>query len=115
MADHAHAAHGAHAHDEHHPGFSTYWKIAVILTVITIVEVAAYYIPAWENSWVYVPSMLGMSAVKFYIVVAYYMHLKYDNKLFRALFTGPLIVAALTLIGLLFLFSKLVLRLGVIS
>jgi cytochrome c oxidase subunit 4 len=56
-----------------------------------------------------------MSAVKFYIVVMYYMHLKYDNKLFRALFTGPLIVAGLTLIGLMFLFSKLVLRLGVIS
>ena len=76
---------------------------------------SAYYIPAWENSWVYVPSMLIMSAVKFVIVVMYYMHLKYDHKLFRALFTGPLIVATLTLIGLLFLFSKLVLRLGIIS
>lgn len=112
MADHAHA-HGAH--EEHHPDFSTYWKIAVILTVITIVEVAAYYIPSFVASAAFVPSLLIMSAVKFYIVVMYYMHLKYDNKLFRALFTGPLIVAALTLIGLMFLFSKLVLRLGVIS
>lgn len=59
--------------------------------------------------------MLIMSSVKFVIVVAYYMHLKYDHKLFRALFTGPFIVASLTLIGLLFLFSKLVLRLGSLS
>jgi cytochrome c oxidase subunit 4 len=110
MADHAHGAPGAH--DDHHPGFSTYWKVAVILTVITIVEVAAYYIPSFVASAAFVPSLLIMSAVKFYIVVAYYMHLKYDNKLFRALFTGPLIVASLTMIGLLFLFSKLVLRLG---
>ena len=38
----------------------------------------------------------------------FYMHLKYDHKLFRALFTGPLIIAVSTLIGLLFLFGKLV-------
>jgi cytochrome c oxidase subunit 4 len=56
-----------------------------------------------------------MSAVKFFLVVAYYMHLKYDHKLFRSLFTGPLLVAGLTMIGLLFLFSKLVLRLGLLS
>lgn len=111
MADHANAAHGAHSED-HHPTWSTYWKIALILTVITAVEVSAYYIPAWENSWVYVPSMLIMSSVKFFLVVMYYMHLKYDHKLFRALFTGPFLVASLTLVGLLFLFSKLVIRLG---
>ncbi len=53
-----------------------------------------------------------MSAVKFAIVVMYYMHLKYDHKLFRALFTGPLMVAMLTLIGLLFLFSKIAIRIS---
>ena len=34
------------------------------------------------------------------------MHLKYDHKLFRALFTGPLIIAMSTLIALLFLLAK---------
>jgi len=53
-----------------------------------------------------------MSAVKFAIVVMFYMHLKYDHKLFRALFTGPLIIAATTLIALLFLFGQLVARFG---
>jgi cytochrome c oxidase subunit 4 len=43
------------------------------------------------------------------------MHLKYDHKLFKALFSGPLMVAGLTLIGLLFLFSKLVIRLGLLN
>ena len=43
-----------------------------------------------ENSWIYVPSMLLMSAVKFVIVVMFYMHSSYDHRLFRALFTGPL-------------------------
>ena len=126
MADHAHhdthhdandgpaPAAAAHAHGEH-PTWSTYWKVALILTVITAVEVSAYYIPAWETSWIYVPSMLIMSAVKFVIVVAFYMHLKYDHKLFRSLFTGPLIIAAVTLIGLLFLFGQLSVRLGLLS
>jgi cytochrome c oxidase subunit 4 len=36
----------------------------------------------------------------------FYMHLKYDHKLFRALFTGPLTIAISTLIALLFLFEK---------
>ena len=40
------------------------------------------------------------------------MHLRYDHKLFRALFTGPLIIAAFTLTGLLFLFGKLSIGVG---
>jgi cytochrome c oxidase subunit 4 len=47
-----------------------------------------------------------MSAVKFAIVVLFYMHLKYDHKLFKALFTGPLMIAMSTLVALLFLFGK---------
>ena len=103
------------AHHDEHPGWSTYWKVALILTFITAVEVSAYYIPAWSKSWVYVPSMLLMSTVKFAIVAAYYMHLKYDHKLFRTLFTGPLLLAGLTLIGLMFLFAKLSIKLGALS
>jgi cytochrome c oxidase subunit 4 len=36
----------------------------------------------------------------------YYMHLKYDHKIFKALFTGPLIIAISTLVALMFLFRK---------
>jgi cytochrome c oxidase subunit 4 len=59
--------------------------------------------------------MLIMSAIKFAVVVAFYMHLKYDHKLFRALFTGPLMIAMITLVGLMFLFSKLSIKLGLLS
>ena len=53
------------------------------------------------------PILLTLSALKFVIVVMFYMHLKYDHKIFRALFTGPLLIAATTLIALLFLFGHL--------
>src|SRR3954463_3937802 len=103
--EHAHAGHDAGEHE--HPTWSTYWKVATILTVITIAEVWAYYIPSFVASRAFVPLLLIMSAVKFAIVVMFYMHLKYDHKLFRALFTGPLIIAMSTIIALLFLFAKL--------
>src|ERR687889_848214 len=94
---------GAHApaHDAHaHPTWKQYKWVALILLLITIVEVWVYYIPSFVASKLFVPSLLIMSAVKFAIVVLYYMHLKYDARLFRALFTGPLTIAVLTIIGL---------------
>lgn len=113
MAEQSSQATADHAVD--HPTWPTYWKVALILTIITAVEVSAYYIPAWETSAIYVPSILLMSALKFVIVVLFYMHLKYDHKLFRALFTGPFIVASLILIAFLFLFSKLAIRIGILN
>ena len=88
-----------------HPTWKQYKWVALILTLITVVEVWIYYTP-FKDSPFFVPALLIMSAVKFAIVVLFYMHLKYDHKLFKALFTGPLIIAVFTLIALMFLFGK---------
>ncbi len=109
-ASHPEADEARGSHD--HPTWATYKWVALILTVITIIEVWAYYIPALVNSRVFVPSLLVLSALKFAIVVLFYMHLKYDHRLFRALFTGPLIIAMVTIISLLFLFGRLALHIG---
>ena len=95
-----------------HPTWRQYKWVALILTLITVVEVWAYYIPSFVASPAFVPVLLVMSAAKFAIVVAFYMHLKYDHKLFRALFTGPLSIAVVTLISLLCRFGHLAVRLG---
>ena len=99
--------HELHAMGEvhEHPTWREYKWVALILTVITVVEVWVYY-TSFRNSPLFAPVLLIMSAVKFAIVVAFYMHLKYDHKLFRALFIGPLIIAISTVIALLFLFGK---------
>ncbi len=89
-----------------HPTWKQYKWVALVLTLITVVEVWAYYIPSFVASSMFVPSLLIMSAVKFAIVVLFYMHLRYDHKLFKALFTGPLIIAICTVIALMFLFGK---------
>jgi cytochrome c oxidase subunit 4 len=102
MSDHA------HAHAEHeHPTWKQYKWVALILTAITAVEVWVYYIPAFVATPYFVPSLLIMSAIKFIIVVMYYMHLKYDHWLFRRIFVGSLAIAIATLFALLFLFGKM--------
>ena len=106
------AVHHAHAH---FPTAKTYAIVGAFLTVITIVEVWAYYIPAFVASKAFVPTLLILSGVKFATVVLFYMHLKYDHKIFRALFTGPFLIAASTLLGLMFLFGKLAVRLGLLT
>ena len=104
-------AHAPHGEVEHaHPTWSTYWKVALILTLITGGEVWAYYIPSFVASRAFVPTLLTLSALKFAIVVMFYMHLKYDHRLFRVLFTGPLLIAGLTLIALMFLFGHLYIK-----
>ncbi|HEY1953374.1 MAG TPA: cytochrome C oxidase subunit IV family protein [Gemmatimonadaceae bacterium] len=101
-------AHAPHDEIEHaHPTWSTYWKVALILTLITVGEVWLYYLPSFVASRGFVPTLLGLSALKFAIVVMFYMHLKYDHRLFRVLFTGPLLIAGMTLIALMFLFGHL--------
>ncbi len=105
MSDHADAA--AHTDHEHaHPTWKEYKWVALFLTLVTVIEVWVYYTPFKETPY-YVPTLLFMSAAKFATVVALYMHLKYDHRLFRALFMGPLFIAMSTLLALMFLFSKL--------
>ena len=101
------AAHGHGAAEHHHPTAKTYFIVGAILTAITIIEVWAYYIPSLVASRIFVPALLIMSALKFVIVVMFYMHLKYDHKLFRALFTGPLLIAFATILALLLLFGQI--------
>ncbi|HVZ77610.1 MAG TPA: cytochrome C oxidase subunit IV family protein [Gemmatimonadaceae bacterium] len=113
MADHTNdATHAAMGEEHEHPTWSTYWKVALILTVITVGEVWIYYIPSFVASSLFVPTLLVLSALKFAIVVLFYMHLKYDHRLFWALFTGPLIIAMATILALLFLFGHLAIRAG---
>ena len=105
MADtHTHDAAHAEAHAGH-PTWKTYVIIGVILTVITAVEVAIFYIPALSG--VITPVLLTLSAAKFFIVVLYYMHLKFDSKVFGRVFWAPLFLALLVVLGMIILFKVL--------
>jgi cytochrome c oxidase subunit 4 len=106
-SDHTHEAEHGGADHKHGASTSTYLIVAVILTIITAVEVWIFYVPAIANSAAFVPSLLILSAIKFFAVVAFYMHLKYDHQIFRRLFGGPFLIAISTIVAFLFLFGQI--------
>jgi len=67
-----------------HPTPAMYWGIAAFLAVITAIEVAIPSVDALDP--VKVPLLWLLAAVKFFTVVAFFMHLRYDKKLYRTLF-----------------------------
>ncbi len=93
-----------HPTREHaHPGAREYVTIAVILAVITSIEVAVYYITALAS--LLVPILLVLSALKFSLVVLWFMHLKFDSRLFSGFFVGGLLLAIVVVLALIALFS----------
>ncbi len=86
-----------------HPTAGMYFKIAIILCVITAVEVGIFYLEDLGH-WM-IPILTILSLGKFALVAMYYMHLKFDNKLFTILFIVGLALAAAVVSMLLFLFS----------
>ncbi|HMM42973.1 MAG TPA: cytochrome C oxidase subunit IV family protein, partial [Thermomicrobiales bacterium] len=87
-----------------HPTWQAYARIAAILTIITALEVATYYIDIGELL-VYV--LLILSALKFGIVIGYYMHLKFDNRLYPFIFCCGLGRAIGIVVASLALFDRL--------
>jgi cytochrome c oxidase subunit 4 len=82
----------AEIHGVAHPGPAEYVKIAVILASITFVEVAVYYVDALED--LLIPILIVLSTTKFALVAMWFMHLKFDNRIFSWLFVGGIILAA---------------------
>lgn len=79
---------GTH-HD--HPSELEYIKVAAILAVITGAEVTIYYIKSLKS--ILVPALVIFSVIKFTMVVLWFMHLRFDSRLFRRLFVTGLALA----------------------
>ena len=101
MAD-THETHAAHAS---HASVGFYWMIAGVLAVITGLEVAIFYIPAIAP--VLVPILLVLSLAKFILVVAFFMHLKFDSWWFTGLFLAGLTLAVFLVTSLILLYHYL--------
>lgn len=69
---------------EKHPGPVEYAQIGGVLAFITALEVGLYYLDVGRT--ILVLSLLAMSGIKFSLVVLWFMHLKFDNRLFSSLF-----------------------------
>jgi cytochrome c oxidase subunit IV len=99
------AAHGAHAH----PTNRFYIIIGVVLIALTVLEVFGYL---GEVNGTLAPGtaaavILALSAAKFLLVVAFYMHLKFDHKLLTGTFVFPAVLGVLVIGSMILLFGPI--------
>jgi len=102
MSAHATTAPAAHGH--HEPSkFHIYVQIAMLLGIITGIEVVLIYLPFAK--WIIITGLVVLSAVKFLYVIFYFMHLKWDKAFCTILFFIGLVLAGGTMWALLRLFG----------
>jgi cytochrome c oxidase subunit 4 len=76
-----------------HPEPRQYVLIAVVLVVITGFEVATWYLEGHVSDNLIIATLGVMAALKFFLVVTWFMHLRTDSKILRRLFLLGLIAA----------------------
>ena len=84
-----------HPDDElsHHPGPRAYVGIAIVLAIVTAIEVAIYYFDLAPE--LLVGMLIFFAVIKFILVASWFMHLRFDSRLFKMLFVTGLITALL--------------------
>lgn len=95
----------SHVAETHHPTAYQYIVVAIILTILTLAEIGVYSIQFLQP--VLVPLLLFFSFWKFVLVAGFYMHLRFDSRVFSVLFIFPLLLGGLILGALIMLLSYL--------
>ena len=96
----------ASAHDHGHEEeskYQIYVQIAMLLAVITGVEIIGVYLPF--TKWIVVTALVVLSTVKFMFVIFYFMHLRWDKPFCTILFFIGLVLAGGTAWALLSIFG----------
>jgi caa(3)-type oxidase subunit IV len=97
-----------------HPSAAVYVKVALVLLVLTALEVLAYEMARRQDlpgafvravDAALVPILVVLSAIKFALVAMFYMHLKQDAKIYSGIFVFPIIIAVALAFALLLLFA----------
>ena len=103
MSAHSHPAAATDAGHHEASKFHIFVQLAMILAVITGVEIVLIYLPLVK--WLIVTTLVTLSLVKFMLVIFIFMHLKWDKLFCTILFFIGLILAGGTMWALLLLFG----------
>lgn len=93
-----------HPDEKPHPSPRLYILVGIILIVVTAIEVAAFYLNVPGS--ILVTFFIVLSVMKFALVVLFFMHLRYDHKLFSSFFTAGLILALAVTLAFITLFDN---------
>ncbi len=115
MSAHA-ASHESHAHDQPHASGAKYVQIAVVLFALTALEVLLYEVCfghlregfggiSATLAPHFVLVLLLLSALKFWFVAMFYMHLKFDLPILSWVFAFSLVIAVVVICALFVLFT----------
>jgi cytochrome c oxidase subunit 4 len=86
----------AHRVEHAHPSARKYVYVAAILAALTACEVATSYLPRWNHNvskWAIIAPLAILMVVKFSMVVMWFMHLRFDPRMFAVMFVGGLTLA----------------------
>lgn len=78
--------------DIEHPGPRQYVVVAAVLAVLTALEVGLFYMDFVPRP-VATGSLIVLMTLKFSIVALWFMHLRFDSRIYRRLFITGLILA----------------------
>ena len=98
----------AHAHG--HPEPRQYVLIAVVLVILTAAEVAVSYLEGSVNSNVLIVVLGLMAFTKFFLVAAWYMHMRMDSPFFARMFVIGIVGASIVYGVVMLAFSSTVLK-----
>jgi len=88
-----------------HPGPKQYVLVAVWLALATAIEVAWYYLDVPHG--LFAALLLVLAFIKFSLVVLWFMHLRFDSRIFRRLFITGLALALSVYLIVLVIFGAL--------
>jgi len=100
----AHVDDHAHGHEAGSSKFYIFIGIAMLLAVITGVEIVLVYLPV--PKWLVTTALIILSTVKFMFVIFFFMHLRWDKLFCTILFFIGLVLAGGTMAALLALFGS---------
>jgi cytochrome c oxidase subunit 4 len=84
---------GAFEEEHGHPGPRQYVLIAIVLCVLTAIEVGCYYLEGDLNDNLLIAFLWVLAIVKFFLVAAWYMHMRMDAPFFRRTFVLGILLA----------------------
>ncbi len=116
---------GVMAHDEHaahedaginrfffgrvpegvHGGLKQYGLLAIFLAIITLIEFLIIVPEGLQGSGVVIAPLVILSVIKFFCVVAFFMHLKFENPLLWQIFVAGLALGLVVALALVLLFG----------